>query len=202
MTRKQVPGDAWPLLASWILASAIGWAGGLAAGAMLTLVAERYLGLNGDRVLAYVTLPSLGLATGIAQWRVMLPYLARPARWVAATLVGYLLGLVPMAIGPILYRLLGTGLWDDVLLLSLLGAAIGTAQWWILRRHFDHTALWVLATAVGFQCLLWIIANPSHSLAEYVIRGAIVGALAAAVPGATLVWLVGQPLAAGSEGAA
>jgi hypothetical protein len=73
MPNQQDSWSPWSLLARWTLASAIGWAVGLAAGTVLTLGAERYLRLNGDRFLAYATLITLGLATGIAQWRVMIP---------------------------------------------------------------------------------------------------------------------------------
>ena len=124
--------------------------------------------------------------------------LPKPIRWVTGTLIGYLLCLI-IIVGGSLARLGGAGVWDDVLLLGLLGTAIGTSQWWILRQHYRKAGLWVLATAVGFLCFMWTIINPSHTLGESVIRGAIIGALAAGVPGATLVWLVRQPLATASQ---
>jgi hypothetical protein len=176
------------------MANTIGWAAGLAAGAMLTLAADKYTGLNTDRFLAFAVLISLGLTIGIAQWRIMIRYLAKPIRWVTATLIGHLLGLI-IIVSSNLARLGGAGVWDDALLLGLLGAAIGIPQWWILRPHYRQAGLWVLATAVGFLCLVWTIINPSHSLSEFVIRGAVIGAVAAVVPGVALVWLVRQPLA-------
>jgi hypothetical protein len=193
MSDKQNSLGAWSLLAVWILTSAIGWGTGLAIGVLLTSVATNLPWLNEDRFFAYATLISLGLTTGIAQWVVMRRYLPKPIRWVVGTLVGYLLCLI-IIVGGNMARLGGEGVWDDVLLLSLLGAAIGTSQWWVLRRHYHQAGLWVLATAVGFLCFLWTIITPSHSLGEHVIRGAIVGTLAAAVPGVMLVYLVRQRL--------
>lgn len=194
MSEKQNAWGAWSLLAGWTVASAIGWAAGLAAGVMLTLGAEKYAGLNTDRFLAYATLISVGLTTGAAQWMVMRRYLPQPIRWVTATLIGYLLCLI-VIVGGNLVRLPAAGAGDDVLLLVLLGAAIGIPQWWILRQHYRKAGLWVLATTVGFLCFTWTIIHPSHSLGEHVIRGTVIGALAAAAPGALLVWLVRQPLA-------
>ena len=151
MSSKQNALGAWSLLAGWTFANLIGWAAGLAVGVMFTLVATKLPWLNEDRVFAYATLISLGLITGAAQWIVMRRYLPKAIRWVTATLIGYLLCLV-IILGGNLARLGGAGVWDDVLLLSLLGTAIGTSQWWILRQHYRKAGLWVLATAIGFLC--------------------------------------------------
>jgi hypothetical protein len=198
MSDKQNPLGALSLLAGWTVVSSIGWAAGLAVGMWLTRVATKLPWLNEDRFFVYATLISLGLTTGAAQWIVMRRYLPRPVRWVTATLIGYLLCLI-MIVGGNLARLSAEGVWDDVLLLVLLGTAIGTSQWWVLRQHYRKAGGWVLATAAGFLCFLWTIIHPSHSLDELVIRGAIIGALAAAAPGATFVWLVRQPLATVSQ---
>lgn len=198
MSGKQKSLGAWSLLAGWTFASSIGWAVGLAVGTLLTLVAARLSWLNEDRFFGYAALISLGLTTGAAQWIVMRRYLPQPVRWVTGTLVGYLLCLI-ILVGGNLARIGGAGIWDDVLLLVLLGTAIGTSQSWILRQHYRKAGLWVLATAAGFVLFVWTIANPAHSLGEFVIRGTIIGTLAAVVPGAALVWLVRQPSTAISQ---
>jgi hypothetical protein len=192
MSYRATPAGAWPLLGGWISANAIGWAAGLAAGGLFTLAVSRLSWLNEDRVLVDATVICLGLALGAAQWVVMRRYVPRPGRWVAATLIGYLLCLLIFA-GGNLARLAGPGVWDDVLLSALLGAAIGAPQWWILRRCYRGAGLWVLGTAAGFLWIVWAIVDPSHSLGELVIRCTIIGALGAAVTGAVLVWLVHRP---------
>jgi uncharacterized membrane protein YjjP (DUF1212 family) len=193
MSDKQNSLGAWSLLVGWTFASAVGWAAGLAFGVLLALAAARFPWLNEDRFFDYALLISLGFTIGIAQWVVMRRYLSKPIRWVVGTLIGYLLCLI-VIVGSNLARLGGEGVWDDVLLLGLLGTAIGACQWWVLRRHYHKAGLWVLATAVGFLCFLWTIINPSHSLGEFIIRNAIVGTLVALVPGVTLVYLVRQRL--------
>ena len=142
---------------------------------------------------AYATLISLGLTTGIAQWVVMQRYLSNPIRWVVGTLLGYLLCLI-IFVGSNMVRLGREGLWDDVLLLGLVGTAIGACQWWVLRQNYHQSGLWIPATAVGFLCFLWAIINPSHSLGEHIIRGAIVGTFTVVAPGMTLVYLVRKRL--------
>ncbi len=195
MSNKQEPRGVWSLPARWTLASLIGWAAGLGAGFALTPVTGILPWLNEDRFLVYAILISLGLTLGIAQSVVLRHYLPRPARWVAATLAGYLLCLA-LIVGSNLARLGGTDVWGNMLLLGLFGTAIGTCQWWILRQHYRQVGLWVLASAVGFLCFMWIVINPTHSPVEFVARGTLVGALAAAVPGVVLVWLVRRPLVA------
>jgi hypothetical protein len=159
---------------------------------LLSVVATQLPWINEDRVFSYATLISLGLTLGLAQWVVLRRYLSQPFRWVTATMIGYLLCLV-IIISSNLAGLGGMGVWNNLFLLSLIGTAIGMSQWWILRRHYRRAGLWVLATAAGFLCFMWIILNPSHSLVELVIRGTIVGAAAALVSGVSLVWLVRQP---------
>jgi len=192
MSTKQNLWGAWSLLIIWIFANSIGWAAGLAVGAMLTLVAVKLPWLNEDRFFTYATLISLGLTIGLSQWVVMRRYLTRPIRWVTVILIGYLLCLITI-VGGNSAKLGRPEIWDDILLLGLLGTTIGIPQWWILRQHFRQAGLWIFGTAIGFQCLLWIIINPSHSLTEFVVQGTIFGALAMTIPGVVLVWLVRQP---------
>lgn len=197
MTSKQHFTGAWPLLAMWMVANLVGWAAGLAASALLIQVTAAIPGVNEDRYFTYTVLLALGLATGIAQWRVMIGYLPRPIQWVGATLAGYLVCVIVMAGGngiKLPFGLPLTGLWDDALLLMLFGIAIGVPQWWILRQHYRKAWVWVPSMAAGFLFFLWIIADPAHSLGEIILLGTIEGTLASAVPGVAFAWLVQQSL--------
>jgi hypothetical protein len=188
----------WSLLAAWILASAVGWAAGLAFGALLTYLASQAPWLNEDRVFAHAIMIALGITVGAAQAVVLRRLLPRAGRRVAATLLGHLLILA----GSNAARLGGLRLWNNAVLLGLFGAAIGTCQWWLLRGRYRQAGFWVLATAVGFLSLLWMISHPAHSLGESVIKVTALGALASIVPGALLVWLLRQPVESASQGAA
>jgi hypothetical protein len=186
---------AWPVFAWWILASLVGWAIGLMLSVSLTGVAGRLPGVNEDRFLVSAGLVSVGLATGAAQARIMRGYLPRPERWIAVTILGYLLAIIPFAFDQLL-RLSGPGLLDDVLLLAWIGATIGVGQSWLLRQHHHRTGIWVLASAAGLLSFLWLIANPASTPGEFVVLGSIAGTLAAAPPGVVLARLVRQRLSA------
>ena len=202
MTDKQSVISTWPLLLMWIVANLVGWAAGLAAGQWLVQVVAAIPGVNEDRIAIFAILLATGLTTGIAQWRVMVGHLPQPTRWIGATFSGYLLCLIVIVGGneaQLSSRFSSAGLWDDAFLLALLGMAIGIPQWWVLRQHYRRAWVWMPAMVVGFLVFLWTIANPVHSLGEFVLLGTIEGTLASAVPGVTLTWLVRHPLVISSR---
>ena len=182
---------SWHVLAWWILANLVGWVSGFALGALLTEIGSSLFGLNEDRALVYALLLALGLACGSAQSAVLGRYLPRAWRWIPVTLAGYLLamGITAAASG----ARLATGLWANAVLLALIGAAVGVPQALLLRRHFCGAGLWVLASAAGFLSFLWLVANPASSLGEFIVFGAILGALAAVPPGVVLARVVREP---------
>jgi len=188
MSIEQRSLNTWALLAEWILANLIGWIVGLTVGIALTFAATLLPGLNPDRFSVYALLFSAGLATGLVQWRVMKQLLPNSARWVAATIAGYVLSLVFFT-GISLAQPVVAQPWGDLLLMGLFGAGIGIPQWWVLRLHYHRAGIWVPATAAGFLCFTWLTSHPAHSFGELVAVGAVIGTLAAVVPGAALAWL-------------
>jgi hypothetical protein len=176
-------------LASWSLASLVGWAAGIALGALLTVVGSRLLGLNEDRAGGYIVLLSVGLVCGATQSWVLRSYLPDAWRWIPATLAGCLLALVVSA-AVSAARIAVTDPLLSGVIFGVIGAAIGVPQWLLLRQHLRGTGLWALATAAGFLIFLWLVANPANSLREIIGKGALLGALTAVPPGAVLTWVV------------
>jgi hypothetical protein len=193
MSDRQHAAEGFSLLTGWTLASSLGWAAGLTSGIWLTHLVTNLPWLNEDHFFVYATLISLGFTLGIAQAVVLRRCLPHPIYWLTATLMGHLLGLFIIMAGNLM-RLAGAGAWNGVLWLVLLGTAIGSCQWGVLRPYYRQAGLWVVATALGFLGWLWLVLNPAHSLAEFVIRGTLSGTLAALVSGAGLVWLVRHAL--------
>ena len=189
--------EPWSLLAGWTVVNLFGWAAGLAVGVGLTLVATRISWLNEDRFFSYAILTSLGATVGVAQWLVIQRYLPNAVRWIVATILGYLLFIVIFT-GGNLIGFGGTGLWDDVLLLTLMGVAIGAPQGWLLRQHYHRAGLWVPVNALGFVVFLLLIIHPSISLGNLILQGAIIGAVGAMASGVLLIWIVRRPLAPAS----
>jgi hypothetical protein len=113
--------------------------------------------------------------------------------WMLASLAGLVAYLILMS--PLMIFL--TGLFDarqmplwlgmslEVISMVGLGAAIGAAQWLVLRRVLQHTGWWVLATLAGY-CLLFLLPNVlplGAVLPESEAIGRIVGGVLFALTG-------------------
>lgn len=87
-----------------------------------------------------------GAVIGAAQWLALRPRLALTPWWIAATAAGMSGGL---ALGVALLGMDTEGV--GLLLRGLLtGAAIGSAQWLLLRRVVAGAALWPLVVGLGW----------------------------------------------------
>lgn len=95
--------------------------------------------------------------------------------WVVATVVGWAVGFfVCEAIKPFLYDI--THLGGDGL---VIGAGIGTAQGFVLRRRFAPMGWWVLVTIVGFGLGKLIgesVAQGMLATVGHAVSGALIGA--------------------------
>jgi hypothetical protein len=187
------------LLGRWVLASAVGWAGGLAAAVALFLAVQALAGLDSDRFLAFAGLACLGAGLGLAQSMVIGPLLARPRDWFWATLAGHIIAMIVLIV-PWFRRYSGPEIVGNSVMLAVIGVAIGGAQWWVLRRRFHAAGVWAPATSLGFLSFLWIIQNPVSDLARFVVVDAAAGAAASALPGVVLVWLVWRERAGAAPG--
>jgi hypothetical protein len=78
--------------------------------------------------------------------------------WVLATVVGGLVGMGIAGIASVIAVNLGTV--STITLLHLVGAlegaALGVAQWLVLRRYIKHVGWWIMATAMG-AIVAWLI---------------------------------------------
>ena len=171
-----------PLFFRWLAASAIGTGLGISAGILATLSAQNVPWINVDRFFAWALFLSIGIFLGLVQGGVIAASLSRSVAWFPATIIGFLLAsgalIVPQPDLP--------GLWNDALLFAFMGAAIGIAQWWVLRPHLRLSGLWIAASVLGFQSFLWLVAHPAGSNLELVIVGTILGAIGAAATGLLL----------------
>jgi hypothetical protein len=143
MSDKAPPSFNWTLWIEWVGATAIGW-------------------LLGGLVLPELALFSIGLVTGILQWVVLRQRLRQAGWWILASTVGWtaswgiVLALVPQGIG--------------ILTEPLVGAAMGTLQWLVLRRQLRQAGWWIV-----ISILAWTVALTG--LAGQVLVGAVVGAV-------------------------
>jgi hypothetical protein len=126
---------------------------------IVTLVAFPFAGLAARAVAGPVdaTWPALlagavaGAVIGTAQWLALRRVGADP-RWILATAAGLAVGL---GVG---HAALGYGdtVGDLAVLGAVSGAAIGVAQWWVLRGLVRNSAWWIPASAVAWA-LGWTV---------------------------------------------
>ena len=137
----------------------------------------------------------VGATVGIAQWFVLRWHVSRAGWWVLASAVGGALtfAVIFAADGIIVARV------------GMVGAAVGIAQWFVLRGQVFRAGWWVLASAAGFAVGGAVIRAASEfesSLRGFsylphpvYVAGFVLGlALYGAITGVVMVWLLRQPV--------
>ncbi len=162
-------------LLRWVLANVVGWTVGLYAGVLNPVC------FAGTGIIA-------GLVLGAAQWWALRgsrvvedttyslsdkPEPAQPSRrWITLTFAGAAVGLIPAAIIGGVVFLFANGL-AALLAGGLLGAAVGLAQWILLRHISQRAALWLAVNTLGGAACGLLTIIP-------IIRGLPLGLLAGA----------------------
>ncbi len=149
----------WGIWFQWVLASTVGWVVGWL--------------VIGD--------PGVGVGVGLAQWLVLKRAINEAGWWIWASTVGWFVGWAMVSTGVLLPAGLGQGL-TSVLAGAVLGAAIGLAQWLVLRRMVYQAGWWTFASVIG-----WTVALTG------VLGRTIVGTVVGALTGFMLDWLLRHP---------
>jgi hypothetical protein len=192
--------DIWPFWLGWTAANGIGWALGLTVMTAVQLALEAASGgalveAEGGAVLESVGGLLFGLAVGTMQWWALRRRIAGAAWWAPATAGGFFLaGLVGGALEDA-----GVPLGGLVISFGM-GAAAGTLQWLILRRHVQRAGWWVPASTIlvfaGLIAGLLVSAALTGEMPGVSVSGAAIAAVAGAVfgmsSGLVLVWLLRQ----------
>jgi hypothetical protein len=165
-----------------VLASTAGWAvGGLTPG----LASYRDIIVAG-----YAAVAVGGILTGVLQWLVLRPYVARAGGWALASMAAVVMvGLVVFGVGVID---VDAG-W--VIGVALFGTIVGGLQWMVLRRQLSRAGWWVLASTAGWFAGMaaGAVATVGPPLGQHPVPGwAALGAVFGVVTGTVLVWLVRQ----------
>jgi hypothetical protein len=138
-----------------------------------------------------------GAVLGACQWTAIGPHLPREkARWIAHTTAAsaftWTLGVFGSAaaqapeatctpVGVVLASVMPVGM--------LVGAAIGAAQWLILRRRYEDSGWWLLANTLGWalgtmSAFTWMVRCPQpESAAALAVLGTTAGLIAGLVTG-------------------
>jgi len=113
----------WALLFYWMMATTSGW-------------------LFGWLLLPSVALVTAGVGAGVTQCLVLYRRIPKAWRWILVTAVGWMAGLV------IVLLLVPAGM--GLLYGLVIGAATGTAQWFIIRREVHWSGWWIAVSALAW----------------------------------------------------
>jgi peptidoglycan/LPS O-acetylase OafA/YrhL len=186
----------WSFYAAWIiltfLSVPIAFILNLVILRVIISVVGQFIYVNGvrhiteDYLFIYPFVPIVGIVTGIVQYGLLRRYLAHMGWWVFATLGGWLLGMLLIAIS----TWLG---WTDVSIyldtvFIVMGLSIGAVQWVLLRRRLPHAGWWIGANVVGWG--LVALSTAGNSIGQFGLF--ILGFVPACVTAAMLALLINQ----------
>jgi len=133
-----------------------------------------YIYVNGvrhvteDYLLVYAFVPIVSVLTGVFQYGLLRQYLPRMGWWVFATVTGWFIGILLI----ILPGWLGgadKSLNNLDLIFIIMGLAIGTAQWILLRHKVAQAGWWIVANILGWGGLGLITGNTLNQYGLFVL---------------------------------
>jgi len=184
----------------WIWWTGLTIIGGLAGTYFADLLSAGTLGQPTDAGILFSMLESgiFALFVSAAQWLLLRRLFCNTAWWLVAGTFGRAVGMLigSMAIVIITHQFnLQAGLWSTGTYLALRGAVLGASQWLVLKQWRTKAAWLVLGTAIGWMLgpTLMGLFFPSAANSAPVISDFIAIAIAGAVTGAFMVWILHQP---------
>jgi hypothetical protein len=160
---------------------------------VITNVVGDYVFVNGvrhiteDYLAMYVLVPSISILTGALQYLLLRRHLSRMGWWVVVTVAGWILGILLIWLLRTLSRTDMTPNNLDLIFL-VMGSAIGSTQWLLLRQRLPLSGWWIAASVLGWG-LLGLI-TPGNSLDQYSIF--TLGLLPACTTAAMLALLISR----------
>jgi hypothetical protein len=195
----------WPFWLKWVVASTIAVIAGGMAGIPIGFGLGDALFPRHEVLSLAVVGACVGLflagALGVGQWVVLQAYLPDLRRWVpySAAAAAFSWGLVfPLLINTFEGN---DEMWPPVsiILATVMGAAVGIAQWLVLRDRVPAAGLWIPVCTVGLGIALvtgLFLGGEGREL----ISLSAVGSLGGALTGAGMVVLLRRPVTAVAPG--
>jgi hypothetical protein len=202
--------DSWTLWEWWVFATVVGVLVGIGIIAIATIITNT---LRTVPILAFLHIVGAleGATLGLAQWLVLRRYIKHVMGWIIATSVGaiatWLIGLQVSVVLALTFfdsaiaETTNASLLIAVFLVGAwIGAALGYAQWFILRTHVRKGIVWVFANSLAWALGLLIAVMGSNLMKSGevsienaligIMTGATTGVVIGAITGITLVWLL------------
>lgn len=145
---------------------------------------------------------ALFVSTG--QWLLLRRLFTKAGWWVASGTLGRALG---MLIGSITLVIISSqlklqaGIWSTSLYLAARGAVLGVSQWLIFKQWRTKAGWWVLGNAVGWALgpTLLDLFIPSIAINAPLVSDLFDLAIAGAITGIVMVWILRQPTPAATK---
>ncbi|RPI34417.1 MAG: hypothetical protein EHM70_02920 [Chloroflexota bacterium] len=129
----------------------------------------------------------MGVVIGVLQWLVLRAHFKGAGWWIIASGLGWAAGF---PVGAALAQQLGlTGYLFGVVLGLATGAAVGVAQWLVLRRRASRAMVWIPASIFAWTSSLLYYRPQGSGI------GVMYGLLSGIVTGVALLWLLYRPSA-------
>jgi hypothetical protein len=137
------------------------------------------------------------LSVSTAQWFLLRRLFSKAAWWLVAGTFGRAFGMLIGSIALVIISnqfKLQAGFWSTSIYLAARGAVLGISQWLILKQWRTKAGWWVLGNAVGWMLGSTLLDLFIPSTAISVSIGDLIEvAIAGAVTGAVMVWILRQP---------
>ncbi len=182
---------------SWIVGNLLGWVF-ISTLLVVLPVLKTIPGFLGS----LLTLLILTLPFGLVQWLVLRRFISLSLIWSVTILVGCLFSFLIFAIIFLIFATIPESLGqiigiDDEATVTIagmyavVGAAIGLSQWFILRRKFTKTVMWIMGSSVGLGLGFGLVlATDLINRSEFVSYTVVVLVYGIAT-GLILSWLLG-----------
>jgi hypothetical protein len=184
----------WGFWLRWVLASFLGSAAGVVIGGSAgSAIGEGFAGMGTVGVI-------FGALLGTMQWLVMRKYVALTGWWALATAFGYFLAGIATeqwVFRQVPYSQVAV---PAIVSFGAVGGIVGgIMQWLILRQHVARSGWWVVVSLVGLALGIGIggpvaltLGQTGRGVESAIVFGVLFAVGVGAIPGAMLVWLLGQ----------
>ncbi|MDE5095705.1 MAG: hypothetical protein O4804_16225 [Trichodesmium sp. St11_bin5] len=195
LRRKYSQKVGWWFWFQWVLANMVGWFVGLFVFGFLGEVVDNTIGSFGLAVFGTV----FGAVVGSLQWWVLRKRLSQARWWILATvLASAILFSTAVVLSNAVSDVVSNTVIQGVVISSLMGLVIGSAQWLVLRKQIYQSHWWILASVLGIAATLFAIVYSSRleqmSIWDLILfLLGIFGIIYGGITGFALVWLLPQP---------
>jgi len=183
MTTPSRPQIGWIFWLRWILAFILAvMVGGFTLWSTFSITGILAAFAFGDLAAGYIGMFVAGsfggAAFGLMNWFLLHGRASGARQWTLINAFGWALGMLTMAI-------VGNSLHDFPEGLAF-GLSVGSLQWLVLRRQFQHAMLWIVANAV-----VWAIGTEITFALPYGIF--LAGSMVSLILGLIMLWFVRHP---------